>query len=1390
MVPKPQRLPHQHGQHLGELVDRLTQQQVTKVQFIAHSAGSWAARSATEYLLSARAYSPGAPPIQIQLTLLDPFIPGVFNYFNIVVGFNHSSLTTQAMSGINWFHGANANSLYLLENYYAVDKTPGDDPDGGFTWATQEVFDWRKGQDINQQVDWDPVKGIVGDLYGVNQYYDSHVGPIQFYADTITYSDYAVLPPNDADGLKKPDFDLSKHGWKGSMFYKEQHGAAPLPSPHIASITPPSFTGSASSVPLTITGSGFTAASTLTFTKGGNPYSSGSRPTFIRADELRYAVNVGTSSASWKVKVLNGTVESNEASFEVTATPQPPGSLAPGNLRSLSSNWISGQTVVLDWDAPSASTGFSKVWVKQGSAPISTTDGLSYPLPANKPLALVLSKTSGTQAIYLWLQDGEGRKDLNAVASLSVSIDGTPPQIMVQGASSVSTQQSYIALSGTYSDAESGVKSIKWSTNFGASIAAATSGTPVIGAWSIPSVPIVAGVNRINVVALDNSGNQALAQVVVTGLDGVTNSGTIVVTITPESVRSVGAKWRFAGEVSWHNSGDIVNSYMGTRMINFSPVDGWTPPPDNYVTVYAGQTTPLSVDYTVPVSSQPPYSPSNPYPENGAGNVSRNSLTLSWLGGSPNGTVTYALALDTTPSVSISTASVDGTSAGYGAINGSSFPLLPTLQPAKTYYWRVYAKDHNGLVTEGPVWSFTTQYAIPDLVPSNLSIDGNISPGSTVTAHITVTNQGSFTAQGAYVKLYLSRTPRGKEAQLNPVHFLYLPTTLAPGQSVTLSGQVTLNNLQTGQSFIDAWIDSSLWGASAESDYNNNTTSLAVSYIDGTSPTVSNFAPQNAFAKTGAAMTLVAHASDDDSIKTLDFYYSVDGGTTWTPIQEGYVPATSMANGITYSWTVPATLPVGGNLTVRVVATDPSGNFGEKIAGPYLIHSGTAPTVTVLSPNGGELWNMGSQQQISWNLSAPNGVSQFSVLFYHDNMIDFLPVSLPSGNGTYTWTLPAALSTTTGKIRIQVQDLNGNVAEDYSDGFFSIRDTSSPPPVPWTLPLPVGTGASSSFTKVITDQAGNLHLIYGTPTGFQYTKKTGATWSNPANVAAVTGGISTLNMAVDSHGHPHLVWNNSVSAIADQNKQDVFYASFNGTSWGGPQNLSSTVVGNYNVNTLTWSSAPSLPLAAYDTASCVIDGKLYVLSGSALYEFNPSTGGWRTKTAMPGGGSSPRAIGVNGKMYVLMNGYYDYVSLRIYNPVADSWTTGASMPTPRGGVSLASINGMIYAIGGTTSASSAKNEMYNPASDTWTSKADMPTARNYAAAAAVGNSIYVIGGEKDGGLGLNTIEVYDPGSNTWGAPNMPGGSRLAAENWRCRLRAKQQDLSVWRTILGLPQYCG
>ncbi len=159
---------------------------------------------------------------------------------------------------------------------------------------------------------------------------------------------------------------------------------------------------------------------------------------------------------------------------------------------------------------------------------------------------------------------------------------------------------------------------------------------------------------------------------------------------------------------------------------------------------------------------------------------------------------------------------------------------------------------------------------------------------------------------------------------------------------------------------------------------------------------------------------------------------------------------------------------------------------------------------------------------------------------------------------------------------------------------------------------------------------------------------------------------------------------------------------------------------------------------------------------------------WSIKAAMPTGRYGLAAVAVDGVVYAIggTSSATTYETANeAYDPATDAWTAKTAMPTGRNNLIAAAVDGVVYAIGGWSSATSYEtaNEAYDPATDAWTPKAAMPTGRIYLAAAAVDGVVYAIGGWSSATNSETANEAYDPATDSWAAKAaLPTGrSRLA-----------------------------
>ena len=114
------------------------------------------------------------------------------------------------------------------------------------------------------------------------------------------------------------------------------------------------------------------------------------------------------------------------------------------------------------------------------------------------------------------------------------------------------------------------------------------------------------------------------------------------------------------------------------------------------------------------------------------------------------------------------------------------------------------------------------------------------------------------------------------------------------------------------------------------------------------------------------------------------------------------------------------------------------------VTGPVVTQS----SITVLSPNGGEVWTVGSTQTIRWNPGSYKidnvGISIFD---YNAPVHQYSVVGTIPNSGSYNWTIPNTINgvpLSGNKYKIEVGD--GAMTYDQSDLSFSIAVTTSSTP--------------------------------------------------------------------------------------------------------------------------------------------------------------------------------------------------------------------------------------------------------------------------------------------------------------------------------------------------------
>lgn len=220
-----------------------------------------------------------------------------------------------------------------------------------------------------------------------------------------------------------------------------------------------------------------------------------------------------------------------------------------------------------------------------------------------------------------------------------------------------------------------------------------------------------------------------------------------------------------------------------------------------------------------------------------------------------------------------------------------------------------------------------------------------------------------------------------------------------------------------------------------------------------------------------------------------------------------------------------------------------------------------------------------------------------------------------------------------------------------------------------------------------------------------------------------------------------------------------------------------TTVEAYNPLTNAWTAKAPMPVAVRGASFAKgLDGIIYVIGGAgasnAVQAYNVTSNSWSTKAnALNGTWMASAATSNDGKIVMIggeSSGAFYNNATQIYDPAADSWTLGADMPTGRSELGVVKgADGLIYAMGGINGSAMSTVEAYNPSTNTWTRKASMPTPKvEFGVTLGPDGKIYVIGGGtsygNNNGPFFNSVEVYDPRTNTWSIPGWSESSMPTA----------------------------
>jgi len=225
----------------------------------------------------------------------------------------------------------------------------------------------------------------------------------------------------------------------------------------------------------------------------------------------------------------------------------------------------------------------------------------------------------------------------------------------------------------------------------------------------------------------------------------------------------------------------------------------------------------------------------------------------------------------------------------------------------------------------------------------------------------------------------------------------------------------------------------------------------------------------------------IAWSSVGVTISSVKIELSTNGGSTWTTL------AASASNTGVYSWTVPSTLST--TCLVRISDTGTSG-LSDVSDGYFSIAvNQNANKITVVAPNGGEVWQALTTQNIVWTTQGTVGPVHIELTTNAGASWSDIIATTPN-TGSLAWTVPNTPSPQCG---VRISQASNGAPADTSDAVFTIAAPPKASP-------PVGLDLSTSLEASGTTKTDTLSW-YDNPNNAAITLVSYSIYRKPADAA-------------------------------------------------------------------------------------------------------------------------------------------------------------------------------------------------------------------------------------------------------------------------------------------------
>ena len=241
---------------------------------------------------------------------------------------------------------------------------------------------------------------------------------------------------------------------------------------------------------------------------------------------------------------------------------------------------------------------------------------------------------------------------------------------------------------------------------------------------------------------------------------------------------------------------------------------------------------------------------------------------------------------------------------------------------------------------------------------------------------------------------------------------------------------------------------------------------------------VSNPSNSNISYKVGSIQTLSFQASNT-TVNNVKVELSTDNGQTWSVLNANLAMSFNFAS---MNWTVPNQPSSKCLIKVSDVANPSLFGVNNSVFDITL-----PPSLTIQSPNGGEILTAGMQQTITWDYTGTLD-DIYVMLMYGGNLIALN--NLPANAKTLSFIVPGKLS---NKCKIFILESTSFAILDSSNADFTIEGGAEPAAT-ITSPIANATIAANS-NIVITWTSANLSIV-----SLEYSTNSGALWNSIVDV--------------------------------------------------------------------------------------------------------------------------------------------------------------------------------------------------------------------------------------------------------------------------------------------------